>query len=625
MKFSIYLLLILFQSGIASVDQSTKLTLDKLFPDLTHNWNQYVVYFKNGENKKYSFQPNNLILNRVMVVNGSINLNDGGTYKYSNTFNVIIGPILYSSRSSYADVVSETIHTFKDAVIPSRSIFIFFQILHQLMDTSMLPVFPALKVVLHLPFYLESFLDEISVSFICRGYCKMPPVPIRNSFLLQRYSKSLVDIHSSPFKNSNGKVIPSLAEDIFGYTLTPYLGLENQGVCLALVKRLQGHCRTDIMTFLTVGQTLNATMFLYRVANIGLALHQADRVSTYIDHVVFAASPGLSNYPRSLMSQLLFNKFGSTCLQYCDKNGHDRFHVGYMVWYEPLSSDIWKYIVAVFISIWIVLLLDPKVKNAVTATPMFIISALGQGNWHPRRYLVIASGLTYLYFMYENSLLSIITVVSPPKVLETLRELLDAGFKIIWLVKLAPGIQPFTYYDIEFQINKLLPRVNDSFFMLENVTQMHEIVETMETSKQKLAMTNEISLADYILKDARNELLSKWPSVQCFTLKQTLNRRAFFWKVNTENSYWIQKILMKIVESGLSIQWDEWSNWSAAKRFRVPSAAPATGLQPDYIVLDKILAVMVAWSVLLLMSVIMFCWEITGLRKCSRCKINMFR
>jgi len=132
---------------------------------------------------------------------------------------------------------------------------------------------------------------------------------------------------------------------------------------------------------------------------------------------------------------------------------------------------------------------------------------------------------------------------------------------------------------------------------------LNESVKMMAHPGTKYAVIHDTSLSDLILKDLTQKLKIIHSSYNCFGLEQTFIPKSYFWKFNTENSFWIMRTLERIVASGIMFKWYEWSTWQYMLNFRL-NGYTQEHISPDYINLGKLRPVVAICTIMLIVGVI---------------------
>ncbi|CAL8092235.1 unnamed protein product [Orchesella dallaii] len=531
-------------------------------------------------------------------------------YRHSNTYNVIISRL---SNENPTQSVKDTVMAFINTVVPSKTLFLFttkmkLNIPILLKTSHTLPVFPALKAVLHISNKIVSSLVILN----CLGGYKCPPT----SNLLEK-DLEFDFIHRSLHKNAYGSILHGLPEST---APAKKLG-KNVGKCRILIKYLDPNCPNDIMAFLTLAEVSNSTLFLHQKTPATIQRLELYKFITPVEHIVYAMflNPERT-VPLAYINQLHFDKYDSTSILYCEK-GRKHLRKGkwfqkVSIWFDPFTTGVWVGFKLTLVSILLCFYVDGKIGNFLFACINLISVVFGHGDWNRRRrYYFVANAIAFLFLLYGNSLLCNVTTISSPAGFSTLKELLEIGkYKIAWLPR-AYKVPPQHYFDFDFKlIGWDHQRLNESFHYLPNSRGILELVPEMAEKRGnlKLAVIYPSSKSDVML-NGLTQLIKKFePSSICFKVKQTLNPRLFSWTINMENQYWILKTLEQIVESGLFSQWRMRALWGSlwSRVFFHGSSSMQESL-PNYIDLEEFKPILIIWLGLIVVSFAVFFFEMS--------------
>ncbi|CAL8121138.1 unnamed protein product [Orchesella dallaii] len=512
-----------------------------------------------------------------------------GMYRYSNTYNVILSSLSHSEPSTSA---AKTVYNFLDILSPTRSLFLFVTLdsgdilvsmryVHDLSFriSDVTSIFPALKAIVSIPSTAgcDKIVRKTAVTIICNSYCKTQTVSIQDSNL---FSLPFVSLHKRLFNNANSKVLPGLAKDIFGYAR---VAARMPKICLLLVKSLNSACRADIMSLLILAEQHNITLEL-RKSNLPLlALHQILANYTTLEHIAYVSYLFLRAPPASLTNQIILESYDAIVFFYCASMSRNTTYGGCegSVWYEPFTLRVWASICVTFIAASFCIQIDRRnVKNFISILQLFA-SALGHQNWEIKRYTIAVFTIPFLFSLYGNSLLSIVAVVLPPQGIKTVKELLDSNYKILVNPALYTS-PPKEVFEFDFKLQHIWEYIDDAFHFV-NITLNQEIYSLMASNGNKFAITSDLSFSEPIFEYMKFYVGLMNPASICFQLKQTMNPRRVFWKVNTENSFWVKRTQGKIVEAGLFSQWNRWSTWRYLLRLRKLRNSTENHQKPEYI------------------------------------------
>ncbi|CAL8121111.1 unnamed protein product [Orchesella dallaii] len=513
---------------------------------------------------------------------------------------------------------ANTVVKFIDILNPSRSFFLFvivdygnivFRTQNQhevpLWISLSIPILPALKAVINIPssHITSKSVAQSTITFICNSYCETYPIKLQNSDFL---ASDFYSIHRTLYRNANLKFLPGLAQDLFGYVDTaPYLNY-----CFKAIKSLETMCRSDIMSMLILESLHNSSLYLLKGTPDTNAKYEVYEPYGFVEHIAYSMSYMDYSLPVSYLNQLTFERYDSNLLFYCERSKYKDNLSGsseFTFWREPFTPGIWMWLVLVIISVLFCFIIDRSISSPFITILHMIYSVLGQESWELRRYIFIVCALAFMSSLYGNSILSIITVVLPPKGVDSLKDLLTAGYRILFLTKLST-VMPKEVFRFDFQLLYLSEFLHHAFYTLNNTILINDIVPLMAEKGKKFATIHSASMSTLVLNDISHKIRLLEPEFTCFKLELPLNSKIYFWKFNTENSFWIRKSVGPIVDSGLFFQWDAWSTWRHLLKLKQLEDI-IEHLEPEYINLQKLRPIFSICAVLLIVCTAVFAFE----------------
>ncbi|CAL8139154.1 unnamed protein product [Orchesella dallaii] len=589
----------------------------KLFPQLNTHWEQYIVYFYRATILQHlSLSPSSEFLPRSVVIRDTnVSLNEG-VYRYSNQINVVISPLKVEHISPIMSAWI-TIEAFMFHVEPHNSVFLFVQVVdtnptHDIVPNfNQLSVFPALKAIVSFPSLSWCNSKGVNVTVICNGYCETTTTPIKD---FELFRLGFYTLHKSLFSNANSKLVPSMVTDM--YRILDRLGTKNIYLLLSKKHLRKFAYRTEILAVLTIREFHNLSITISTTTYQILNQYQVTAPHTPVEHILFAAHFSSIQFPTPFIQQLRFNKFDTTSIIYCDQPILTRSSsLKFTIWYNPFTFSMWMSFISVLVSTIVLFSVEFKIDNIVVGILKLVATLFRQEGLTRKRYIIIACGITFLSVLYENSLLSIMTIVPQPKGYANLKELLDGGFKIMFNANLPSTLTPRSMHGVDFNISNLFDRIDDSFIKIEKTSTISELVAAIQNIRKKLAMLQGTMNVDLTLSKFEQTLRVKKPNMHCYKLKQVLSPELHMSKINTENRFWISQTLHHIVQSGLFSYWDALSDWRHLLKFKKHDKQSEWSFNPDYINLSSILPILIVWSSMLALTTLIFCAEILSSTK----------
>ncbi|CAL8124528.1 unnamed protein product [Orchesella dallaii] len=595
----------------------------KLFPRFNDKWAEHVIYFYKTKNLLDNlFISDSSIHSRSLTLMNSSTL-DRGTYRFSNTFNIAISPIIYGSGIAN---IATTLRDLSEALVPSRTLFIFvltntgrwtpadLQVMSDWQDRSDMQIFPALKIIVSPPPNFKCELKKISLTVICSGYCESKNEIL--NFRQELHQNELYSAHRALFWNGNTKSITGLIKNHFHcirvfrlFAFAPDINIE---------KALHHHCKADVLTLSVFAMAHNLTLFPVKKTPKTIAAYGVGRYFDGTEHITSGVE-FLDNIkpPLSFVSRFKFDEQRSAGILYCPSGPENYIEsLEFSMWHQPFSLDIW--LISMIFTVGFVALCCFTAKSlthCISELVEYISVVLGQGRSMQARYLVIICSMMFLCNLYANDLTSIVTVRLPPKGHRTVKELLNDNYKIAILKSdLWNSIRK--QYGTDFKYLGIPELIGKAFVVMNNISYVDGIIEMMGNKGTRLAVTFDYSTSKSFVPSIRKDLKKKDKSFNCFVLEQRLRRRQFLWEFLTENQYWLEVTLGRILASGLYFKWDEWAVWFSVVRNKLHEQE--TSPKSDYVNIMKFLSVFCIWIGLISSWLTVFWVEIGGFKCFSR-------
>ncbi|CAL8136700.1 unnamed protein product [Orchesella dallaii] len=561
------LMLITIASSISSekIAKCDKPCLVGLYSQINKQWERYILYFFTSETFHGSqLSPHESLQTRVVATSENMIATGRGDYRYSNTINIIIIQVVTTKYIEEMAKISEI-------VVPSRSLILFLLINENTWMESLsrslklanwhpdLPVFAALKLILTLPKQPKCNQHDLSIMVICSGYCFPVQEPL-NNFLKHFQTVDLYSLHHSLFWNANGRNLPAIINDIYEFIKnTPK---EKQGACLSPTNRINFRCRNSIMTMLTYGEIHNITIDLQRLTMKNILKYNVMNVLQGPEQVTFSliATAGATPFA---FTQMVFNSFGSESLVYCPQLNNlagKRNFAEFEIWYEPVTLHIWLSILSFFILATVCCYVYHHNMKSVLRSMFNYWAAVFGAPHNPRYFILVCCLCFFLSQLYTNGLTSIITVTEIPKGFLTIKELLQADYKILFnSARALDSVEEI--YGNEFKRLGLSIKGAFERFDLSN---LDSVLQKLQEKDGRFAFITETSMSNYYaalsIAKLRNGNITK-SDFTCYVVKQILSQAQCHTVLETENQYWIYVTMQRIRAAGLQHKWIEWSEW----------------------------------------------------------------
>lgn len=275
-------------------------------------------------------------------------------------------------------------------------------------------------------------------------------------------------------------------------------------------------------------------------------------------------------------------------------------------WTEPISVELWVPLLILLLVISVL----PAYRNwAVSIFGLFIRQSQNvilSKSGSTKLILVCIVGMV-LCTLYENKLVSL--TVAPPTftTFQSIKEALEAGYKIIWWDKTVTATaEEWLGQDLEMRgITK--EQISTSFYTIydENPPTNCRYAELLSTQYTLLKGTQKIQV---LLQRLENCLLNLGRNNKCFSVPDAILNLPFYWDLHGINGVWMLETLERFCENGLKNQWNDWSTWNY-KRFVGYFEGVSMNRNFDEINLNKLTVIFFGWALSCLASIVVFVLE----------------
>lgn len=174
-------------------------------------------------------------------------------------------------------------------------------------------------------------------------------------------------------------------------------------------------------------------------------------------------------------------------------------------------------------------------------------------------------GLLILWFaeviliMYENSIVSVVTVPPPPTVMKTLPDALKAGFKFMWDPNDYTGVTFEAFFGPEFKMLGVYELYKNSYIFAN-----WGIFWTKQFIEEKLlfAAFNDNLEPNMALIQSAGEMSGyhKKGVAICHLIPDSVHKLVNMFEMHVSNRYWLLLTAARIHASGLIEKWEDWAN-----------------------------------------------------------------
>lgn len=540
------------------------------------------------------------------------------SFKFNPPYELIIAPNTYLHKMQALQNSSHIHRTFYRQIFSERSIFFWLTNNHD-----------------------NIFQSEKSFRFNINS---LPPVSVGAPSLsfsaryiyINAHMEAYTYIWSTPWQlykslqwNSNGRAIQGL---VLIRLQTPYYFktfAADHYACLRFVffqSEYSLHCGSEIMSAIYLSLVHNATLVTHdrtKPKQIEEILDLADDIEYFLTRTVGPNEPIKSKGHETLGH--LFSSIHDMFPIYCELNRARKepysdisvWTLGFvpMFWFQLIIGFIllaWLYnkrittihkkhltFVAIFMTLIAMISRQSIIRTSTTKGRLIGITML----W-------LASAVLTLY---ENSIVSVITVPSPPKIFTTLPDALKAGYKFMWSSDDYIGSSFQSFFGPEFRALGVIHLINDSY-----VTANWAIFWTKRFLTEKILFpAYQVNIVPNmaIIKKAAVVAFEKENVALCYKIPDSVHKGMDLWEMHVSNRHWLILTASRISASGLINKWDEWAN--IAYLYKTNGKLSTEDFQEDLssdIDFDKFLVPFVVFAVIYFLSIIVFVveyfWEI---------------
>lgn len=339
-------------------------------------------------------------------------------------------------------------------------------------------------------------------------------------------------------------------------------------------------------------ETLISTLYAAKAHNFTLILHyprtrvrkEDDKLAAagyeqHISQLTFDIDPPAPKIAVHMSSaQSLFKlqsiKFNSATTKsplYCKKLKTDsaNFVPNYLVWVAGVQHDTWVFITAflLLIAIIFVFLVGRTslslLKSFLSIAMMFVGESPSPWLRKYRFYIFIVFVGMHTCWLYENSILSSVSVWMPTKTFESLQEAVADNYKILYFEREALEEDKRLFPLLASRESSSL---EDIVHFERNLTRTVINIAGHLANKMIFIFTEEINKKLMYLNMLRYAIKMNVDSAldvtECYIIPETVFGEQWYWKVQSASSPWILETFTRLTEAGLDRKWSDWISWN---------------------------------------------------------------
>lgn len=210
--------------------------------------------------------------------------------------------------------------------------------------------------------------------------------------------------------------------------------------------------------------------------------------------------------------------------------------------------------------------------------------------------------------MYSNTITSLVSLPAKEEYFESLKDLLDHGYKILSFAK-SPNMKfKSSAYLPQFRSAGYVDKIDTSILEIDEMYNGDTAAHHLQNSK--CAVPYDEDLLDTFIKEMEERIHRQEIRFKCHFTKESIRQGFRFWTVRTTDRYRVIETLNTFKESGLDIIWDRWSEWAARLIYGISTVTNKRVFNLDGLVTWKnCLTVIIFCSFLYNICILVFLYE----------------
>lgn len=325
---------------------------------------------------------------------------------------------------------------------------------------------PGLKAVLHLHAKFPN------IRFHCHGYCSQKNLHTNfhiNNLLFREHT------HRTLFWNANHRNIGAKLRLNFFTFFHQFPEMSSRHNCLSklhLPLKETFYCDGDLMRIVLLGKLHNISINIFsheEQHRLNSYLYTSD--NQFIDGPWFRTN--YTTQPVDTLTSFYFAKYNTVVLAYCKYKRNTQLSP-YLIWYLPFCWETWLS-VAIFLMIMVLFQRQLQPNSNIIFSIYNVLGdffgQLGLTEINKHKILLVTCLASFnIQNYYRETITSVIAVSLPPTLHHSVRNILEAGYKIIWYSTPGDYQPPLTDLYLEtFKIKGIYDKFNQSFEILNYV------------------------------------------------------------------------------------------------------------------------------------------------------------
>lgn len=493
---------------------------------------------------------------------------------------------------------------------------------------------PATKIILEVEKQnLETY--KVTPYLTCLKYCNLKNFPQGS------ITTNPLQLHRLLFRKTTSP--RAIMKALVYQTFTDYFQRfpwEHRGLaCYQAVgkNKFMMYCGYEIMATIYLAQLHNFTLHILNVADP----REVRSVKFFVQTVMYtlngqAASQTMYSGPHwnKPLSGYILSKHNWEHLLYCkrgDTRKTKKFTIDPLVWTTPFDIDIWIAVSLLIVtgalafavdfrkSLWDIAMVTVWIRKGI-----FMVGVFCGDSCEPiecRRRLLYLWILYCVFFsdsLYENIITSLAIAPDKPQVYQTIKQLLDNDYKILWFDSENNFNGTVKLLEYKFREMGYFHQIRESFKLYPPGQPLpnYSLLANLD-GKNKYAKIVPATILHFMQHSNQKEVVQQTKDFRalCHYIPEPLMPGLRFWDVTAINRHWIKETMQIFLESGLAAKWDAWVEWAAQNNNRDQIDRKLLIVDNfsldsmDTIVFQKFLAILILWGILIVATCVVFALE----------------
>lgn len=319
----------------------------------------------------------------------------------------------------------------------------------------------------------------------------------------------------------------------------------------------------------------------------------------------------------SFLTGLRYYSLEKTDIIYCSNHSKEMVSklkkiVEHGVWLAPFSTKLWIFIfclpfVTAAVTAWgqglkvcfkeflkctMLLLLYPSI--AYKRNKIFLQS-------------ILVTGALFWCF-YQNQITSLAVAPEPKKLPENLKQVVQSGYKIMFYD--TPRFSPLEQYKQEFKKFGILKELQTAFYLTNLSSGGYMDICSVELSKGNSVAR--LKRSEEVFKRSEKESELKFNAgrataeINCNIVPAGMKPTLLLWHMFTANRPWLITSIQRLIDAGLSIKWNNWSEYLSELLWQKRYGRNNSERSPDTINFPKFMCLLLALMVVETLSLAIF-------------------